>query len=98
MDIHPLDTPLAATVRGWDPSRAMTHDEVALLRDSLARYHVLVLRGQPQPTAAELARFANQFGPVAPASDMYEGISFEHHEVMAGSNDMKPLFEMLTVV
>jgi alpha-ketoglutarate-dependent taurine dioxygenase len=88
MDVTALDAPLAAMVRGWDPSRAMTHDEVALLRDSLARHHVLVLRGQPQPTAAELARFANQFGPVAPASDMYEGISFEHHEVMAVSNEL----------
>ena len=88
MDVTALDAPLAAMVRGWDPSRAMTHDEVALLRDSLERYHVLVLRGQPQPTAAELARFANQFGPVAPASDMYEGISFEHHEVMAVSNEL----------
>src|SRR5947207_1044728 len=88
MDVTALDAPLAAMVRGWDPSRAMTHDEVALLRDSLARYHVLVLRGQPQPTAAELARFDNQFGPVGPASDMYEGISFEHHEVMAVSNEL----------
>jgi alpha-ketoglutarate-dependent taurine dioxygenase len=88
VDVTALDAPLAATVRGWDPSRGLSDDEVALLRDALARHHVLVLRGHPQPTAAELARFANHFGPVAPAGDLYEGISFEHHEVLAVSNEL----------
>jgi alpha-ketoglutarate-dependent taurine dioxygenase len=88
MDVTPIDAPLAAIVRGWEPSRPLTDDEAAQLRDALARYHVLVLRGHPQPTAAELARFASQWGPVAPAGDLYEGISFEHHEVLAVSNEL----------
>lgn len=88
MDVTPLDAPLAATVRGWDPSRPLSDDEVAQLREALARHHVLIFRGQPRPTAAELARFAGQWGPVAPAGELYEGISFEHHEVLAVSNEL----------
>ncbi len=88
MDVTPLDAPLAATVRGWDPSRPLSDDEIAQLRDALAQHHVLILRGQPRPTAAELARFAGQWGPVAPAGELYEGISFEHHEVLAVSNEL----------
>jgi alpha-ketoglutarate-dependent taurine dioxygenase len=88
MEVTPLDAPLAALVRGWEPSRPLSDDESKLLRDSLARHHVLVLRGHPQPTAEELARFANQFGPVAPAGEMYEGLSFEHREVIAVSNEL----------
>jgi len=88
MDVTPLDAPLAAVVRGWDPSRPLADDEMTQLRDALARHHVIILRGQPQPTAAELARFANHWGPVAPAREMYEGITFEHDEVMAVSNEL----------
>ena len=88
MDIHPLDTPLAATVRGWDPSRLLSEDELSVLRDGLARHHVLILRGHAQPTAAELSRFANQFGPVAPASELYEGMELEHHDVLPVSNEL----------
>ena len=88
MDVTPLDAPLAATVRGWDPSRPLSDDEAAQLRNALARHHVLIFRGQAQPTAAELARFAGQWGKVAPAGELYEGISFEHHEVLAVSNEL----------
>ena len=62
MDVTPLDAPLAATVRGWDPSRPLTDDESALLRDALARHHVLVLRGIQ--TDRGRASLRQHFGPL----------------------------------
>ena len=63
LDISPLtDAPLGAMVRGWDPSEPLDETGRAELVDALERYRLLVVRGQPQPTDAELVGFVEQFG------------------------------------
>ena len=82
-----LLAPFGAVVRGWDP----TVDSAAVdeaLRDLLAEHHVLVLRGHRVPTGAELARLGFVFGDVAPAADLYTGISFDEREILTVSNEL----------
>jgi len=72
MDVTPLDAPLAATVRGWDPSRPLTDDEahqVVVLRNSPAVARILAeaaeLTSAPKVNASELERVFEQ--PSLPA-------------------------------
>jgi len=86
MRLEPL-RPFGAEVRGWDPAATSAADE-RFLRDALAVHHVLVLRGHRVPTGAELARLGFVFGPVAPAADLYTGISFDQREILHVSNEL----------
>lgn len=79
--------PFGAEVRGWRPAEPLAAGQLAELRQALAAHHVLVVRGHPTPSAAELVAFANSFGEVAPAGEMY-GLEFEHREVLSVSNEL----------
>jgi alpha-ketoglutarate-dependent taurine dioxygenase len=86
MELMPLK-PFGVELRGWDPSRELTDDDLAFIRDALYRHVLVVFRGHPVPTNAELARFALRFGDVAAAGEMY-GIELEQREVLQVSNEL----------
>ena len=79
--------PFGVELRGWDPARELSDDDLAFIRDALHRNVIVVFRGHPVPTNQELARFALRFGDVAPAGEMY-GIELEQREVLQVSNEL----------
>jgi alpha-ketoglutarate-dependent taurine dioxygenase len=81
-------SPFGAEVRGWHPGRELGHDELAFLRRALHTHVLLVFRGHPVPTHAELARFALQFGEVAAVAELYGGIEVVHDDVLHVSNEL----------
>ncbi|MDH4145660.1 MAG: TauD/TfdA family dioxygenase [Acidimicrobiia bacterium] len=72
LDITPIpDAPLGALVRGWDPSETLDDGATAAIRAALGTYRLLVFRGQPQPSDAELVRFVERFGDPIKGSEWF---------------------------
>jgi taurine dioxygenase/pentalenolactone F synthase len=86
MDLSPL-APFGAEVQGWDPTRDLADAELEFVRGALAAHVVLVFRGHAVPTHEQLARFAQRFGEVAAAGEMY-GIELAQREVLEVSNEL----------
>ena len=73
LDIQPLpdDAPLGAMVTGWEPSEPLAQAEIDRIAEALARFRVLVFRGQPQPTDEELVGFVQSFGDPIRGSEWF---------------------------
>ena len=71
LEITPLDAPLGAMVRGWNPKAELSSADLGLLRQAMREHLVLVLRGHAQPTDAELVRFGQQFGELYKGSELF---------------------------
>jgi taurine dioxygenase len=84
---EPLDAPLGALASGWDPGAPLSDDDLAALRQALADRLVVVLRGQRECDADELAALAHQLGEPFPADELYN-IPTETPEVLAVSNEL----------
>lgn len=83
LEITPLDAPLGAMVRGWNPKAELSFDDLGLLRQAMHEHLVLVFRGHATPTDAELVRFAGRFGELQKAAEMF--------------GDLNPIAEILPV-
>ena len=79
--------PLGAMASGWDPGAPLPDDDLATLRQALADRLVVVVRGQRECDAADLARLAWQLGEPFPADELYS-IPTEAPEVLAVSNEL----------
>lgn len=84
---EPIDAPLGALASGWDPGAPLSGDDLATLRQALADRLVVVLRGQRECDADELASMARQLGEPFPADELYN-IPTEAPEVLAVSNEL----------
>ena len=82
-----IDAPLGAMTSGWDPGAPLTDDDLATLRQALADRLLVVLRGQRECDADELAALAWQLGEPFPADELYS-IPTEAPEVLAVSNEL----------
>ncbi len=71
LEITPLDAPLGAMVRGWDPKAELSSDDLGRFRQAMREHLVLVLRGHAQPTDAELVRFGSRFGELVKGSELF---------------------------
>lgn len=71
LEITPLDAPLGAMVRGWNPKLELTDADLGLLRQAMREHLVLVLRGHAPPSDAELVRFGSRFGELARGSELF---------------------------
>ncbi len=84
---EPLDAPLGSLATGWEPGTPLSDNDVATLRKALTDRQVVVLRGQRECDAAELATLARQLGEPFPADQLYN-IPTEEPEVLAVSNEL----------
>ena len=84
---EPIDAPLGALASGWDPGASLSNKDLATLRQALADRLVVVLRGQRDCDAEELAALAHQLGEPFPADELYN-IPTETPEVLAVSNEL----------
>ena len=84
---EPIDAPLGALASGWDPGAPLSDADLAALRQALADRLVVVLRGQRECDADELAALARRMGEPFPADDLYN-IPTEAPEVLAVSNEL----------
>ncbi|WP_419924774.1 TauD/TfdA dioxygenase family protein [Candidatus Poriferisocius sp.] len=84
---EPIDAPLGALATGWNPGTPLSNDDLATLRQALADRLVVVLRGQRECDADELAALAHQLGEPFPADELYN-IPTEVPEVLAVSNEL----------
>lgn len=82
-----IDAPLGAMASGWDPGAPLTDDDLTTLRQALADRLLVVLRGQRECDADELAALAWQLGEPFPADELYS-IPTEAPEVLAVSNEL----------
>lgn len=64
---EPIDAPLGALASGWDPGAPLSDADLAALRQALADRLVVVLRGQRECGADELAALARRMGEPFPA-------------------------------
>ena len=72
LQITPLDdAPLGALVRGWDPATQLDGQQRDRIAEALARFGVLVFRGQRQPTDEELVAFVESFGEPIKGSEWF---------------------------
>jgi len=71
LEITPLDAPLGAMMRGWNPKAPLSSDDLGLLRQAMREHLVLLLRGHTQPTDAELVRFGGQSGELVKGSELF---------------------------
>lgn len=61
LEFAPIDGPMGARVRGGSPPLDFDTDEIARIKEALAKYHVLVFE-PAQRTDAELNRFMSSIG------------------------------------
>lgn len=85
LEIEPLDAPLGAIVRGWNPKRDLDDTELATIRAALGRHLVLVFRGQPVIEDLELIRFAGRFGELLRGSEFLRDAGV-HPEILPVTN------------
>lgn len=87
LEIEPLEGSLGAIVRGWEPDKPLDDATRQTILDALHEYLVLVLRGQPQVTDAQLVFFAGQFGDLLKGSAYFENAR-EYPEILRVGNLM----------
>lgn len=87
VEITPLDAAFGAEVRGWEPSRPPDPALVRQLQRALDAHHVLVLRGHPTPTDAQLVRFAAGWGELAETAAKY-GLDLPDDRMLYVSNEL----------
>ncbi len=75
LEVTPLDQPLGALVRGWEPKAALSRGDEGIIRDALRDYSVLVFRGHEQPTDEQLVAFAENFGDLVKGSEWFGDIA-----------------------
>ena len=85
IEVRPLDAAFGAEVAGWEPSRSLQPDERDRIRSALSDHSLLVFRGHPRPTDAELGRFAAEFGEVVRGGEIY-GLPSAGGDVLRVSN------------
>ena len=66
LTFHPLDAPLGAEVRGFDPTCPFTAADLAALRAAIDEYLVLLFRNEEPLTNADVVRLCESIGPLRP--------------------------------
>jgi alpha-ketoglutarate-dependent taurine dioxygenase len=87
MDIEIGDAlePFGAFVTGWRPDEMLGAGDLAKIRSALQTHLVLVFRGHPLPTDAELVRFARPFGDLVKGTEWFGDI-VEYPEILPITN------------
>lgn len=85
LEIEPLEGPLGAIVRGWDPTQTLDVSTRQTILDSLHEHLVLVFRGQPVMTDGQIVGFAEQFGDLLKGSAFFESAR-EYPEILHVGN------------
>ncbi len=84
-EILPLDQPLGAIVRGWDPESPLTVGDKQAILKALNEHIVLIFRGNPQPSDEALIAFADNFGDLIKGSEWFQD-NGPHAEVLRVNN------------
>lgn len=72
LEIAPLpDAPLGCLVAGWEPAEPLSDSDRLQITDALHTHRLLVFRGQPQPTDADLVQFVEAFGEPIRGSEWF---------------------------
>lgn len=85
LEIKPLWEPLGAEVRGLDLTADVSQDSIDQIKAGLREHLVLVFRGHPTPTDAELVNFARRFGELA-VGTTFLGDPSEYPEILPITN------------
>ena len=77
--------PFGAFVTGWCPDEDLAANDFEKIRAGLQEHLVLVFRGHPAPTNAELVRFAQHFGDLVKGTEWFGDI-VEFPEILPITN------------
>ena len=85
IEVHGSLEPFGAVVSGWRPDQALAAPDLATIRAALREHLVLVFRGHPTPSDAQLVRFAHHFGDLVKGSEWFGDI-VEFPEILPITN------------
>lgn len=85
LNVQPLQGPLGAFVYGWDLASPLSALDREAILQALHEYLVLVFRGQPYISDADLISFAGQFGELLRGSAFLESAR-KHPEILHVGN------------
>jgi len=86
LEILPLQEPVGALVHGWGPNEDLTTQDRATIAAGLREHLVLVFRGHPAPSDAELVRFAQNFGDLVKGSEWFRDSGTHPAEIVPVTN------------
>jgi len=86
LEILPLQEPVGALVHGWRPDEKLTARDQAAIVAGLREHLVLVFRGHPAPSDAELIRFGQNFGDLVKGSEWFRDSGTHPAEIVPVTN------------
>ncbi len=88
LEVTPLQEPVGALVHGWRPDEHLSAQDRATIVAGLREHLVLVFRGHPSPSDAELVRFAQNFGDLVKGSEWFRDAGTHPAEILPVSNTL----------
>lgn len=85
LEFRPLPEVFGAVVSGWEPREELSNENREEILRALRQHLVLVFRGQPRPSDAEMVRFAHHFGDLVKGTEWF-GDMVEFPEILPITN------------